>query len=496
MMKDINYWHDIFKQKVYSLSYEDFLVQICSWIPFALHKNNGLISRFPESSRTSIVSRKDYQEHIDTLTSKGRNFDEKLTFFENFATFLPTISLPATFFYGTNENTEYCDSPVNAKDSYLCVLVLWSEQVYYSLFTRFNCTNVFNSFFVNTNSENIYFSRFIKESYQVFFSGYVTQGRDIWFSANLVWCSECIFCHDLENMQYCINNKQMEKEQYFQEKEKILKQKHMFLEWYKKSPFTWKNYNSTNVSGSSILECENIENGKYVTNTKNAKNVVMVGSPEGCENLYNAISAGSNGSCDLYSVASVGDNSHFVFCSHGIGSSFNIFYSVYLEGCSFCLGCIGLKNKSYCIFNKQYTKEDWEIQVEKIFSKMEQEGTLWDFFPWNINPFYFNDTLAGLTGKFGKKDIVEKWFLWREEGVNVDSSHQNDTIGISQLWKYQWYTSEGKWYISEEILQKTIQDDNGNVYRVLPQERLFLEKYSLPIPEIHWIERNKINLSF
>jgi hypothetical protein len=44
-----------------------------------------------------------------------------------------------------------------------------------------------------------------------------------------------------------------------------------------------------------------------------------------------------------------------------------------LEACSFCLGCIGLINKSFCIFNKQYTKEERYAKVDEIFSQMEKD---------------------------------------------------------------------------------------------------------------------------
>jgi hypothetical protein len=44
-----------------------------------------------------------------------------------------------------------------------------------------------------------------------------------------------------------------------------------------------------------------------------------------------------------------------------------------MENCSFCLGCIGLKNKQFCILNKQYTKEEWYEKVDEIFAQMEQD---------------------------------------------------------------------------------------------------------------------------
>jgi len=39
-------------------------------------------------------------------------------------------------------------------------------------------------------------------------------------------------------------------------------------------------------------------------------------------------------------------------------------------GCNDCLGCINLRKSSYCIFNKQYTKEEYRKEIEKILFDM------------------------------------------------------------------------------------------------------------------------------
>jgi hypothetical protein len=44
-----------------------------------------------------------------------------------------------------------------------------------------------------------------------------------------------------------------------------------------------------------------------------------------------------------------------------------------MNACSFCFGCIGLTNRQFCIFNKQYTKEEWHEKVDEIFSQMEKD---------------------------------------------------------------------------------------------------------------------------
>ena len=85
------------------------------------------------------------------------------------------------------------------------------------------------------------------------------------------------------------------------------------------------------------------------------------------------------------------------------------FYSYFLNDCSFCFGCIGLKNKSYCILNKQYTKEERYEKVDEIFSQMDADGTLGEFFPATMNPFYFNDTAAYLIDPtFTKEEVTAK----------------------------------------------------------------------------------------
>lgn len=44
----------------------------------------------------------------------------------------------------------------------------------------------------------------------------------------------------------------------------------------------------------------------------------------------------------------------------------NTYFSYDCRNCSEIIGCAGLRNKSYCIFNKQYTKEEYSIEKAKF----------------------------------------------------------------------------------------------------------------------------------
>ena len=44
------------------------------------------------------------------------------------------------------------------------------------------------------------------------------------------------------------------------------------------------------------------------------------------------------------------------------------------HNCQYCFGCIGLRNKSYGIFNKQYSKDEYYQLLDKIKTKMLKDG--------------------------------------------------------------------------------------------------------------------------
>ncbi|MBP7885433.1 hypothetical protein KAZ93_04775 [Patescibacteria group bacterium] len=92
------------------------------------------------------------------------------------------------------------------------------------------------------------------------------------------------------------------------------------------------------------------------------------------KDCYDRSYTGYDGS-RCYEVSCCGDAIHHCIASHNIWSGgTNIFYCNLGSHISDCFGCIGLRHKQYCIFNKQYTKEDYEQTVAKIISHMIEAG--------------------------------------------------------------------------------------------------------------------------
>ncbi len=59
-----------------------------------------------------------------------------------------------------------------------------------------------------------------------------------------------------------------------------------------------------------------------------------------------------------------------------------------------CFLCVNLENKKYCILNKQYSKEEYEVLVPQIIEHMQKTGEWGEFFPVCLSPFGYNETVA------------------------------------------------------------------------------------------------------
>ncbi|MDD5770493.1 MAG: hypothetical protein PHE25_05985 [Candidatus Gracilibacteria bacterium] len=493
-MQDIKIWEEKIKEKRKKTEFRDFVKEVASWKTIGLYKNNEIISKFPNTNKIyGVLSNNNFLDYRDNLKNFGINYNFDKDFFSNFQILLKQTKLPGVFHFTQNENSDFSDEVGGVKNCYLAFSCVNNENVLYSGFVRNNCKNIFNSIFVVDNSENIYGASGIINSYNIFFSNYIVNSSDIYFCSDMIGCKECLFCNGLENKSYFINNTSYSKDEYKNIKNKILKDKKNYT--FKSSDICLnKNYGSENVVGNFLINSSYVTNGYYSYCIENARNIAFYGGLDNNKDIYDVVSGAGN-SRNIYGCNSVGLSDNIFLSSNIIGNS--IYYSYFLDGCSFCLGCIGLKNKSFCILNKQYSKEEWYELANKIFFQMDKDGILGDFFPGELNPFYFNDTMAYLIDdSFTKEEVEKDGFMWRNEKIKVDIPENAEIEKTKNLSSFQGFDSNGNWQINPEIMKKVIQDENGNVYKIVPMEYEFLMKHGLPLPEIHWLDRIKLGFKF
>lgn len=499
-MKDIKYWENIIKERRKKTPFRKFVKEIASWSPLImLYRRDNLISRFPDSPRIHhVVNKDDYEALRENFTNHGLDYGVDMPFQEQFQKLFQSIDFSNTISFGKNENTEYADIIIGSKDVYLSGVVVTScEYILYSSNIKEGSRWIINSSVVMDHSENIYMSSVVMKGYNIFYSRFINNCNNIWFSTNLIGCSECFGCNWLQNQSYCINNKNYSKEDYFKYKNELLKKKSEYMTWYNTTlQILWDNIASKNITGHSIINSWNIENGYFIYNSEDGRNVILGGTLGTNQYIFDACWYGSPYGNHFYGVASAGWWDNYYLSCH-ISECSNIYYSYFLISCTFCLGCVGLKNKSFCILNKQYTKEEWYILADKIFSQMNQNGTLGDFFPGNMNPFYFNDTMAYLIDdSFSKEEVEKDGYMWRDDVIRIDIPEWSEIVRSNELDTYQWYVRDGNWQINPDIMTKVIVDKKRNYYKIVPMEYEFLMKHALPLPEIHWLERIKTGFRF
>jgi len=182
------------------------------------------------------------------------------------------------------------------------------------------------------------------------------------------------------------------------------------------------------------------------------------------------------------------------FCVDAWAPATNIEYSYHVTSANKNLfGCIGMKNKDYCILNKQYTKEEYEVMIEKIKKHMndmpyiDARGRVYkygEFFPTEISLFAYNETFAQSYFPMTKDEAITKGFKWKDRVENVytitkKASELPDNIDD----------------IDDSILKEVIECEiSKKAFRITISELQFYKMMRIPIPRLHSDERHKRRL--
>lgn len=133
-------------------------------------------------------------------------------------------------------------------------------------------------------------------------------------------------------------------------------------------------------------------------------------------------------------------------------------------------GCVGLKQAQYCIFNKQYSKEEYEKMVAKIITQMKQRGEWGEFFPMHMSPFGYNETIAQEFFPATKESCTAAGWRWKDEEARAAIAA---TTQIPPTIKSVPDSITSEIFVCKQC---------GKNYRVIQKELAFYRKMNLPIP--------------
>ena len=456
-----------------------------------LHRNKcaktgkSVISCFSSESPFIIYDRDFWWSDGWNPLDYGKEYDFTRSFFIQFRELLEKNPQP-NLFIGKCKDTFYGNHIGEFKNSYLVSASWLGEDIYYA--SRCNDNKYCMDMFGTVNCEFCYENTTSLKCYETFFSHDTVACVSSAFLYDCKNCTNCFCCTNLRSKSYCIWNKPYSKEEYYEKLKEFdignyqnfLKVKEQFDDFKLKSIVRFSNIvNSTNVSGDNIYyatnahHCfdvkNNIKDCKFLINGVDSLNTSYDGYGVGAntELLYEGIDSGVNGSRQLF-VSTVWE-------------CLNAEYSYNCHGCNYIFGCIGLRKKDYCIFNKQYSKEDYlELRV-KIINHMntmpyvDKKGNVYkygEYFPIEISPFGYNETVANDYYPLSEIEIEEnKYNFFERDKSEYQITHQTKDLpnDIKETEK--------------DILNFVIECEScKRAYKIISAEYEFLKRFNLPVP--------------
>jgi hypothetical protein len=390
--------------------------------------------------------------------------------------------------YLTLKNSNYSNDIAWSKDCYLAFWADFCDNVFYS--SILNGLKYSSDCLRGWKSELCYESTGFIGSYRTFFSEDFDDCVDVWFSRNCYGCTNCVGCVNLRGASNCIFNVKYSKEEYATKVKEfgldswsnIIKLEKQAREFWLTKPYREFHGNAynLNVTGEHVYVSKNSRECYILNGAENCKYCQLI-TVDGSKDCMDYTGWGNNASL-VYESATIGEDANSVYFSYGCyPDCLNLQYCSWDIAGKNNLGCFNLKRKNYCILNKQYPKEEYEILKEKIIADMKinpyvdklgRKYYYGEFFPSEFSKFAYNKSNAMRFFPKTKEQAIKEGFAWSDREDTVYSVSKPATSLPEKIIE-----------TGEDILKEVIGCENcGNGYRIVQGEYDLLRKMNLPVP--------------
>jgi len=381
-----------------------------------------------------------------------------------------------------NQNCDYADDVWSSKNAYLSRSVLECEDIYYVyrvLYSQ-NCMDITYSYELN----HCYECTYCFKGFNLQFCLDCKDCSDSSFLYDSRGCRHCFMCWNLRNKEYHIFNKPYSKSEYHKKVDSLRLNSRLFLDELRRRFL--KHIQNDAVHRDVYIRNSQICQGNFIDDCKNCTDAFLV---EKCEDSHHILRSFVNHSMDatgmlrgemVYEVSQCTDLNNVQCAMFSVDCN----SSQYLDqcyNCSDCFGCIGLKRKQFCILNKPYPREEYIKLKDKLIAKMHEEGEYGDFFPYKFSYHGYNATLAPLYYDETKESIAKKGgFMEKLPDIDQSGISGDDLTDFSEA-------------ISDDLIDKVINcSKTGQPFKFIKQELDFYRTHQLPLPSLHYEERNKM----
>lgn len=416
------------------------------------------------------------------------------------------------------ENSEYNNLSWRLKNCYLCYDCWWIENALYCWFIWPWSHDIVDCFDW-ARLQNSYEVTWASDMNKSYYCNAVDNCFECYFCENASNLSYCIWCKDVNNKEYYIFNKSVSKEDFEQFKAKYFNWSYSWLQEFLKLYNDFRNniesipnsvnYNTENVVWEHMVSAKNIFWWWFTYRSEDSRYTYFCDDVTDCMDTDFCV----NNMQLCYQCITSYNCYNSISCLN-LSDSKNCYYCISCSWCSDCFWCYWLTNQQYCIFNKQYTKEEYEQMVQEIIKNLVKEWKWGNFLDSSLSLFPYNDTCANNLYPIEKsKDISWKistinkdwtWTvmiledkfisraqldLWWEKKLNILFRTKDQEINVP-TWIQSISIEEIPDKIDEiddQILNKWIVcEETWRIFRVTKTELDFYKKHKIPFPRKHF----------
>lgn len=417
----------------------------------------------------------------------GQEFDFARSFFEQIQELQRKTPALALSVQGTCVNSDYIHYAGDCKNCYLIMHADFCEDCYYGYGFKKNILCVDG--FYNLHCELCYDCVDVHKSYDLKGCQDCISSSSSAFLRDCIGCKNCFCCVGLRNKEYCFENQQFTKEEYQKRLKAIDTASYQQYQYWKhRRKELEKIHAFKEFQGSNLEDCL----GNYLYNCKNAQYCFDCEDVEdakfcyqivlGGKNVYDLYQFGTNVQ-ESYESAIIGGNSyHILFTFNCDKQDLDLLYCWYMERSKNCFGCANIHSKSYCVLNKQYSKEEYEKLVPKIIEHMRRTGEWGEFFPLTISPHGYNKSSAQMYYPLKKEEALAQGLVWddyepSQPVVAQKIPAQNLPDNIND--------------VSDDILNAAVECEvTHKFFKIIPQELRFYRQQKIPLPRRHPDQRH------
>lgn len=423
----------------------------------------------------------------------GQEFDPSRPFFPQFRALMDKVPVAARAVLGQNENSDYTNDNWKLKNCYLVFDGEQGQDMYYG--QTFEICRDSMDFLVILQCELCYECINCVGCYNLRYARFCVNCHDSWFLRDCIGCRDCFGCANLRQKQYCMFNEQKTKEEYenflrsFRSsswnavREMRARADAFFLTQPVKAMRGEQNIDSVgdNLHSSKnsfmCFDSGSMHDSRYMSNclrgAKDSSDIHIWGS--GMELCYNGVVIGSSPQrvvCGYYVTESASDVLYSLFCS---------------RSSSHLLGCIGLRHQQYCIFNKQYSKEEYERLAARIIQQMMDAGEWGKFFPPEMSMFGYNETMAQTYFPLEKTEVTTRGWKWSDYEAPVEAKK---SVPAEKL-------PDETTAIPDDILNwALVCEVSKKPFKLTKQELDIYRSRNLPIPRRHPDQRHRDRFTY